>query len=619
MELNAKTTMKRIILFLTLICCIGAHAAQDRPNIIWLTSEDNSHHWIGCYGNEQASTPHIDRLAAEGIRYKYGYANAPVCAVVRNTIITGRYACGMGTQNMRSRYPIPSQFRTFVSYLREAGYYCVNRSKTDYNYQTNDKSHWDESSGKAHWKNRPGGKPFFAVFNSTISHESSLFENKKKGNRRNGVIPVTPRLDPASIELPPHMPDTPEIRQDWVTYMDVVSAMDKQIGGWIKELGEEGVMENTIIIHYSDHGGILPRGKRYIYDTGTHVPMIVRFPKKWEHLAPGEPGTSHDRPVSFIDLPPTALSLARIDVPDQMQGRAFLGGGKRDAEPYVFLFGQRFDSRMLRFVRAVTNGRYRYIRNFHPHRHRGIFTGYPYGQVGWNSFLPLYQAGKTTPAQSSFWKAPQPVEELYDTRSDPWEIKNLANDPKYQERLAEMRQATFNKMREIGDTGLVPEAMYEEISKTGTVYDYVHHKDFPYESVLQMALTAGSGNASDLPKLLQAMKHDHPVIRYWGALGCTVRGESAQAATKQLKLLLEDSVPAVQVVASEALCALGEVASGVQGLVDVLRETDHMIVALEALNIASALNVTRRIPKEVYDRACQIGSYTKRLAGDYPN
>ena len=169
--------------------------AQGRPNVLWVTSEDNSHHWIGCYGNQQATTPNIDQLAADGVRYRFAYANAPVCAVARFTMITGRYACSMGTQNMRSRYPIPPRFKTYVSYLRDSGYYCVNRSKTDYNFKTNDKSHWDESSNRAHWKNRPKGKPFFAVFNSGISHESSLFANKTRTYRDNGLIPDKPSRD----------------------------------------------------------------------------------------------------------------------------------------------------------------------------------------------------------------------------------------------------------------------------------------------------------------------------------------------------------------------------------------------------------------------------------------
>lgn len=591
----------------------GESVANSRPNILWVTSEDNSHHWIGCYGNRNARTPNIDKLAADGIRYRYAYSNAAVCAVARNTLILGRYACSNGTHNMRSRYPVPSRFRTYPTFLREAGYYCVNRSKTDYNFKTDDKSHWDASSPKAHWKNRAKGQPFFAVFNTTISHESSLFLKKTEGYRKQGTIPETPSRAPASVKLPPHYPDTPEIRQDWVTYMDIVTAMDKQIGDWLKELDDGGVRDNTIVFYYSDHGGILPRAKRYINDTGTHVPLIASFPKKWQHLAPADRGTVNDRPVAFIDLPPTVLSLAGVEIPKQFHGRAFAGKAAEKSEPYVFLYGQRFDSRMLRFVRAVTDGEYRYIRNFHPHRHRGILAGYPHGQVGWQSLFKLKQAGELNDVQSAYWTTPQPVEELYHTEKDPWELNNLANDPKHQERLARMRNATLNKMREIGDTGLVPESMYETISKDSTVYEYVHNSDFPYEDVLSTALAAGDG---DPQKLATAMQHDHPVMRYWGATGCTIQGRAAASAVGQLGKLLADPSPTVRLAAAEALYVLGDKKTGFDGLVEILKKTKDPITSLEALNITQALGVMNDVPADVWAKASQAGSYPKRMAKD---
>lgn len=589
--------------------------ANDRPNILWVTSEDNSHHWIGCYGNENAKTPNIDALAANGIRYKYAYSNAAVCAVARNTLILGRYACSSGTHNMRSRYPVPDSFKTYPSFLREAGYYCVNRSKTDYNFKTDDKSHWDECSGKAHWKNRKDGQPFFAVFNTTISHESSLFLKKTNGNRKQGLIPKTPSRDPATVQLPPHYPDTPEIRQDWVTYMDIVTAMDKQIGDWIQELDDAGERENTIIFYYSDHGGILPRAKRYINDTGTHVPLVVSFPKKWQHLAPADAGTVNDRPVAFIDLPPTVFSLAGVDIPEQFQGRAFAGEAAAQEDPFVFLYGQRFDSRMLRFVRSVTGGEYRYIRNFHPHRHRGILAGYPHGQVGWQSLYKLKQAGELNDVQSAYWSIPQPVEELYHTESDPWELNNLAADPKHQARLARMREATLNKMREIRDTGIVPESMYESISKNSTVFDYVNSSEFPYEEVLDAALESSRGQGG-VDKQISLMKNEHPVIRYWGAVGCTVIGGDAKAASLQLQALLKDPVPSVQVAAAEALYTIGETQVGLEGILDILSDTNDPVVSLETLNITQALGIMNNIPSDVWKRACDVGSYPSRMKND---
>jgi arylsulfatase A-like enzyme len=590
--------------------------AESRPNILWVTSEDNSHHWMGCYGNSAASTPNIDSLAAQGIRFKYAYSNAAVCAVARNTLILGRYACGTGAQNMRSRYPVPDSFRAYPSWLREAGYYCVNRAKTDYNFRTDDKSHWDECSPQAHWKHRAEGQPFFAVFNTTISHESSLFQDKTEDYRRQGLIPKSPTRDPARVTLPPHYPDTAEIRQDWVTYMDVIAAMDRQIGSWLDELDDENVRENTIVFYYSDHGGILPRSKRYINDTGTHVPMIVRFPKKWQHLAPAGPGTVSGRPVSFIDLPPTVFSLAGVEIPKQFQGRPFAGQAAKENEPYVFLFGQRFDSRMLRFVRGVTDGEYRYIRNFYPHRHRGILAGYPHGQAGWRSLLKLKQAGNLNETQLAYWAAPQPVEELYHTERDPWELTNLAEEPAEQERLERMREATMRKMREIGDAGLVPESMYESISTRGTIYEYVHDDDFPYDDVLQTALAAGDAADGVLQQLRVAMQHAHPVMRYWGATGCTILRKADATTKNRLWELRQDPAPSVRLAAAEALWVLGDKQRGQQGLIDILRTAEDPVLSVEALNVTQALGVMNEVPADVWDKACKVGKYSKRMASD---
>ncbi len=611
--------MKRIAALtslFTLLAAFAAQAAQDRPNIMWITSEDNSYHWIGSYGNKDAKTPNIDGLAASGIRYTHAYSNGSVCAVARNTLILGRYAPSMGTHNMRSRYPIPAKFRTYPSYLREAGYYCVNRSKTDYNFKGDDKSHWDQCSGQAHWRNRKEGQPFFAVYNTATSHESSLFAKKTESFRKQGKIPAKPSRDPKSVKLPPFLPDTPEIRQDWITYMDIITAMDNEVGKWLKELDDAGVRESTIVFYYSDHGGIVPRHKRYINDTGTHVPLIVNFPKKWRHLAPADAGTVSDRVVAFIDLPPTVLSLAGVKVPDAFHGRAIAGKQARDPEPYAFLYGQRFDSRMLRFVRAVTDGRYRYIRNFHPHRHRGIFAGYPHGQIGWNSFLKARQEGQTTTEQNAFWESRQPVEEFYDIENDPWEVNNLANDPEFKQRRDKMRAALLNKMREIGDTGIVPESMYEGISKKSTVYDYVHNDDFPYNDVLKTALQVGEGGRGIQRKLRVAMNSKNPVIRYWGATGCTINALEAGKAKGQLKKLLKDESESVRLAAAEALHVLGDKKAGFAGILDILQTSTDPVVSLEALNITQALGVMKDVPKDIWARACEQGGYSKRMDKD---
>ena len=241
----------------------------ELPNIIWLTSEDNSP-FLGCYGDEFATTPNLDKLASEGFLYTHAYANAPVCAPTRNTILTGVYASSGGHQHMRSYYPKSDVVIPYPVYLRELGYYCTNNSKTDYNVSNVDENEiWDECSNKAHYKNRPEGKPFFAVFNTTISHESSI---------HNFIPNEELRHSPDAVPIPPHHPATSEMKHDWAQYYDKVEDMDTQIGVWLKELEDAGLAENTIVFYYGDHGGVLARSKRYVYETGTRVPFIVRIP-----------------------------------------------------------------------------------------------------------------------------------------------------------------------------------------------------------------------------------------------------------------------------------------------------------------------------------------------------
>ena len=278
----------------------------------------------------------------------------------------------------------------------------------------------------------------------------------------------------------------------------------------------------------------------------------------------------------------------------------------------------------LRFIRGVTDGEYRYVRNFHPHRHRGIRAGFAHGQVGWQSLYKLQQAGELNDVQSAYWSIPQPVEELYHTTSDPWEVKNLADDPQQKERLAKMRAALLDKMRDVRDTGIVPESMYTSISKDSTVYDYVNSDRFPYEEALQAALMAGGGldpqakteTTEIVEALTAAMQHEHPVIRYWGAMGCTIHGKAVAETKGPLKQLLQDPSPSVRVAAAEAIYVLGDEAAGFDGLISILKESTDPIVVLEALNITEALGVMEDVPKNTWSKACQVGSYCTRMEND---
>lgn len=568
----------------------AAEAATLRPNILWITSEDNASHWIGCYGNKQAKTPRIDALAKEGILFENAYANAPVCAVARATILMGVYSPSMGTQHMRSRHAIPAKYRPNVEYLRAAGYYCTNNSKTDYNFEGNDASYWDKSSGTAHYKDRPQGKPFFAIFNTTASHESSLF-NKAAAEPK--------RLKPAEVDLPPYLPDLPEIRKDSARYFDRIENMDTQVGRVLDDLEEAGLADNTIVFYYSDHGGILPRGKRYLEQTGVKVPLIVRIPEKFRKLSPFKVGDHVTEPVSFVDLSPTLLSLAGIDTPPQMQGRPYLGAKRVEpaADEMEFLYADRFDE-LYGMRRGLTDGKWKYIRNFNPDFPTAPYSFYQFGQPGWTAYQKAFQEGKLSGYHKALWEAPGTSEQLYDLAADPWEINNLAADPAHAEKLAALRDRLKGTMKKARDTGLVPEPLFKDLANKTTLADYVQSNTFDFGKIIDLAFTATEADAKNLPRLKAAISSSDPTERYWGLVGLRLLGKKASAEADSVLPLLKDKHAGIRTTAGQALFAIGKKDIAADALVaDVASEMDPYSL-LNLLNTLRRYEFLERLPDD---------------------
>ena len=577
-----------------------AQSGQNRPNILWITSEDNSP-LLGCYGDTFATTPNLDRLASEGIVYENAFANVPVCAPTRFTILTGMNACSMGTQHMRSRYTIPPFIRPYTRYLQSAGYYCTNRSKTDYNYATDDTSHWDECSREAHYKNRRPGQPFFAVFNITVSHESSIHNQQ----------PQT-RHDPAQVPLPPYHPDTPDIRQNWAQYYDKVEDMDSQVGEILDELEKSGLAGDTIVFYYSDHGGVICRSKRFVYDSGTHVPMIVRFPDKYRHLSPEKPGSRTDRLVSFVDLSPTVLSLAGIEIPGHMQGEAFLGDRSKPEREYVYLFRGRMDERY-DMMRAVRDKRFKYIRNYMPHRIYGQHLEYLWRAAATRSWEKEYSEGRCNTAQSIFWQT-KPPEELYDTAADPWEINNLAGNPEYGEILQRMRKVSKRWVMEVNDAGFIPEGEMVQRCVGTTWHDYVRNGNFPLERIIETAELATMHDSTQLPELMKRLKDSESAVRFWAATGCAVLGEKALPAEDILIRMLKDTSGDCRITAAEALCSIGKSGDAVPVLMKDLTNENAM-VALRAANVLDIFGEEVSSPLATFETALHNSenNYVKRV------
>jgi len=577
----------------------------ERPNILWITCEDISP-YLGCYGCREAQTPNLDRLASEGLRYAHAYANAPVCAVARSTLLTGMYSSTIGTHQMRCRVQLPAEIPAYPKILRESGYYCTNNSKKDYNSNfQSDPSLWDESSGKAHYKNRRPGQPFFAVFNITVTHESQLSENRIAGYVARKQIPPAPRVDPAAIELPPYHPDLPAMRQDWARYHDLITLMDCMVGERLHELEELGLADETIVFFYSDHGGMLARSKRYIYNVGTRVPLIVRFPKKWQHLAPAAPGSVVDRLVSFVDFPKTVLSLCGAPVPELMQGRIFLGPQTEPAPEYVHFFRDRMAERY-DFSRAVSDGRWYYIRNFMPHRPRGRDSRYGYQvQANWRAWEAHFAAGRCNAIQSQFYE-PKPAAQFFDTQADPWQVTNLAERPEHQQRIEQMERELDEWMIATRDVGLIPEPLFYDLvgpdKPFKTLYEYAASDQYPVERLLHVAKAASQGTRDRLPEYLRLLADPNPIARHWGAYGVfLVRSDAAHVQRALKQMISDDPLPGNRIMAAQALARCGDAQSAFQTLRKEALGATNGYVLLFALNALQYGHVDDRLAHQDWE------------------
>jgi arylsulfatase A-like enzyme len=463
--MNMRNFLSHFLLVLIVYSCQNAEQQADyprydfQPNILWITCEDMSPH-LGCYGDSIARTPNLDRLASEGIRYTNAYSVSGVCAPSRSALITGMYPTTIGSMHMRTMTrtsaidkitdPVllaiptyeavpPPEVKCFTEYLRARGYYCTNNAKEDYQFRRPITA-WDESSQKAHWRNRESGQPFFSVFNLGVTHESQVWKRADDPSY----------TDPASVAVPSYYPDSPIIRKDIARHFDNIAIMDAQVKEILDQLKEDGLEDSTIVFFYSDHGDGLPRAKRWIYDSGIKVPLIIKYPDRWQA------GTVTDELVSFIDFAPTVLSLVGIPVPEYIQGQAFAGRQKAGAREYIYAAKDRMDPAMDN-RRAVRDKRYKYIRNYMPERPYVQFLPYRDQMDLMQELFRYEREEKLDNVQALWFRKTKPIEELYDTWEDPYEINNLAGDPRYNDVLENLRKVHLKWKEETNDWGLIPE------------------------------------------------------------------------------------------------------------------------------------------------------------------
>lgn len=569
-----------VLAALTVFCALAARAA-DRPNIVWISLEDIGP-MMGCYGDKYARTPVFDGLAAEGIRYTKAHSIAPVCSTSRSSIITGMYPSSLGTHHHRSNVGQPPAFvKMLPNLMSEAGYYTTNNAKQDYNIGG---VRWHESSKKAHWRNRPKkDQPFFAVFNFGECHSSitKIAENVIVQQRLNRLKPADFH-DPADAPIPPYHPDVPEFRKAWARYYDSVTQVDYRAGDILQQLEDDGLWADTIVVVWADHGVGMPRGKHNAWEQGTHVPLIVRFPKKYQRLAPAKPGSVVDGLVTLMDLGPSMLALAGKKTPKWMQGRALLcrtgtharsASTGKSARPtyrdYVIGMRDRLDSRY-EMVRSVRDQRFRYQRNFYPHLPYKPHEDYEFNAPVLQKWVQLAKQGKLSGPQAMMNLRFKPIEEFYDSEKDPHMVNNVIDDPQYAGVVTTMRKRLHDWMLETRDLGILDETETLIRAKSHSSHRELGLSLDSYERMLETANLQVEGKAA-IPELLARTKDRDAAVRFWAVLGLVaLRSDDGQVVTA-LKTAAKDESISVAITAADGLFNLGHYEEGLPAIIAALK------------------------------------------------
>lgn len=559
----------------------GALAAQ-RPNVVWLVTEDTGVSWYRLYGSAQgAAMPNVEQLAEHGLMFRNAFSCAPVCSVARSTIISGCFAPRLGVQYHRAErlVQMPQGMRMFPWYLRQAGYYTTNNSKEDYNFVKAEKEGvWNESSRNASYRQRAAGQPFFHVQNYGVTHEGQLFGGLPKGTE--AVI------SPDDVKVFPCHPDTPLMRQKYADYITRQTLVDREIGDFVTQLEQDGVLDDTFIFHYGDHGGVLPGSKGYANNDGLQVAMVVYVPKNWRHLAPAAPGTQLDGFVQFVDLSATVLNLCGVDVPEGIDGRPFLGAGVTldalNSRDVAFGYADRFDEKY-DLVRSLHHGRFHYVRRFQRFNVDGLQNNYRYKQPAFAEWRTLHQQGRLNRQQSQFFEI-QPAESLYDLQADPHEVNNLAADPGHHETLLKLRGMLQQRMRGMPDLSLLPEPVMLAESAARSPADLGQEQRDRISGLLSTAdlqlLPWDQAQAG----LHEALKSEDELQRYWGLIGCSSFGEqAAEMAELVLQLADADDSRLVRMRAAEFLGLIGQ-RDPMPVLAELLRQTEDPVEADLILN-----------------------------------
>ena len=510
---------------------------------------------------------------------------------------------------MRCDGRLPESARLYPELLREAGYYATNNVKTDYNLDMDHASIWDESSRTAHWRNRPDpAQPFFAIFNFGTTHESRV-NNDERYRNVTAELPVEVLRKSGDVPLPPYYPDTEKVRELWARYYNIIAAMDRQFGDVLKQLEEDGLADDTIVFFYSDHGAGLPRHKRWLFDSGLRVPLIVRIPEKYAHLNPFEPGAQTDELVSFIDLPATALHLAGIPLPQNYQGRAFLGSDLSSPRDFVFAGRDRMDERY-DIQRAVRDKQFKYIRYYEPFKPYAQYMNTPEKGAIMTAIRDAGQAGMPEAGQHIV-ASTKPAEALYDLSKDPYELENLIGNDAYSNELKTMRNAHAEWSDRVMDTGLIPETILRqwESDRDASIYDVMRNAEVDISLIRETAVGGKS-----VTELLSLLGHENAAVRYWAAIGL---GNAAERVTdiEPIRVALKDNVPAVRIAAARAGAMLDKTSEALPVLTEALRHEDEWVRLYAAQVLDEMDEQGRRAVPDLYEAlGDSVNKYVVRVA-----
>ncbi len=551
-----------------------------KPNIIFLISEDNSKHFMELFDPKGVHTPHIQKMAEDGIVYSHAFSNSPVCSVARSTLITGTLATrtGMHLHRNIAIAPMPEGLEMFPAYLRQNGYFTTNNAKKDYN-AVEAEGVWDLSSNQASWRDRKDPQqPFFHQETFMGSHESRLHFD------RNKMEAHQPEDHPGNVNLFPYYPDTPTFRYTIAFHRDKIREIDEWVGATLKKLEEDGLLEDTFVFYFGDHGGVLPGSKGYLYETGLHVPLVVRIPENYKHLVDTQKGNVNPEFVSFVDFAPTVLNLAEIPVPDQMDGLPFLGHGL-DKEELLgrdesLGYADRFDEKY-EMVRSLRKGKFKYIRSFQPFYPDGLQNNYRYQMLAFEEWRNLFKAGQLDSLQGRFYLA-KPVEMLFDLENDPMEIRNLAGDMAYQKILKNMRERLNNLLLEKHDLGFLPESILVD-KAIGNPVKYGHEFQPQLKKLIHINGLALSPFDEIKEELSGHIVAGNPLEKYWALTVASCFGEQALGLEPLVSPLTNHEDYMVRLRAIEYLGIIEKV-NPVQPLIDLINNTPHPVEALLALN-----------------------------------